>query len=325
MKKVLVLGGTGFVGRHLCEKLVRDYCRVTVPTRRLRNANSVLMLPMVDPVEANIHDEAALTQLVAGHDAVVNLVAILQGSESAFERTHVALPEKIVRACAAAGVQRVLHVSALGADARNPAALPSRYLRSKSRGEQVLRHAALNLTVLRPSVIFGAGDKFLNVFAQLQHLLPVVPLAGAHALFQPVWVEDVASALAHCLQEEHAHSTIGQTYEACGPEVLTLAQLVRRAGQYAGVSGGRGRPVIGLPDAVARVQARLMELMPGEPVLSRDNLDSMKVPNVATGLHPGLDALGIHAAALAAIAPTYLGATGLRSNLMVKRKTAGRF
>lgn len=325
MKKVLVLGGTGFVGRHLCEKLVRDGWRITVPTRRLRNAASVMMLPFLDPLEVNIHDETALTQLVAGHDAVVNLVAILQGSEQAFERTHVTLPEKMARACAAAGVRRVLHVSALGADARNPAALPSRYLRSKSRGEQVLRHAALDLTVLRPSVIFGAEDKFLNVFAQLQQIFPLVPLAGAHALFQPVWVEDVAAALAHCLRDEYAHISIGQTFEAAGPDVYTLAQLVRLAGQYAGVNGGRGRPVIGLPNTVARVQARLMELMPGEPVLSRDNLDSMKVPNVATGLHPGLEALGIHPAALAAIAPTYLGGAGLRSSLMGKRKTAGRF
>lgn len=325
MKKVLVLGGTGFVGRNLCEKLVRDHWRITVPTRRLRNASSVMMLPFLDPLEVNIHDEAALTQLVAGHDAVVNLVAILQGSEQAFAHTHVALPEKLSRACAAAGVRRVLHVSALGADARNPAALPSRYLRSKSQGEQVLRHAALDLTVIRPSVIFGAEDKFLNVFAQLQQVFPLVPLAGAHALFQPVWVQDVATALAHCLRDDYAHSSIGETYEAVGPEVYTLAQLVRLAGQYAGINGGRGRSVIGLPDALARVQARLMELMPGEPVLSRDNLDSMKVPNVATGLHPGLDALGIHPAAIPAIVPSYLGGTGLRSKLTVKRKTAGRF
>ncbi len=325
MKKVLVLGGTGFVGRHLCEKLVRDYCHVTVPTRRMRNAATVATLPMLYPVEANIHDEAALTQLVAEHDVVVNLVAQLQGSEQAFEHTHVALPEKLARACAATGVRRVLHVSALGADARHPAALPSRYLRSKSQGEQVLRNAALDLTVLRPSVIFGAEDKFLNVFAQLQEVFPLVPLAGAHARFQPVWVEDVASALAHCLRDEFDHSSIGQTYEAVGPEVYTLAQLVRLAGQYAGINGGRGRPVIGLPDALARVQAVLMELMPGEPVLSRDNLDSMKVPNVATGLHPGLEALGIHPAAVPAIVPTYLGGVGLRSKLTAKRKTAGRF
>jgi NADH dehydrogenase len=323
-QKILILGGTGFVGRHVCEKLVDAQLRVTVPTRRRQNASHILMLPTLEVVEANIHDEATLQQLIGEHDAVVNLVAILQGNEASFDKAHVQLAVKIARACEAAGVRRVVHVSALGADARNPDGLPSMYLRSKSRGEQVLRQAALDLTVLRPSVIFGAEDKFLNVFAQLQQFLPVMPLAGASAMFQPVWVQDVASAIVHCLEEKNFHSTTGQTYEACGPEVFSLRQLVQLAGQYAGVNHGRGRPVIALPNALARVQARLMELMPGEPVLSRDNLDSMKVPNIATGHVPGLRDLGIEPAALSAVAPTYLGARGLRSGLMAKRKTAGR-
>ena len=266
-----------------------------------------------------------LQGLVHGHDAVINLVAILQGNEAAFDKAHVQLADNIARACQAGGVRRLVHVSALGADARNPAALPSMYLRSKSRGEQLLHHAGLDLTVLRPSVIFGAEDKFLNVFAQLQQLLPVIPLAGAHALFQPVWVEDVAKAVLQALHGEFQHSSIGQTYEAVGPDVFKLKQLVQLAGGYAGANEGRGRPVIALPDAVARVQARLMELMPGEPVLSRDNMDSMTVPNVATGHFPGLSALGITPAALSAIAPGYLGSRGLRSGLTLKRKTAGRF
>jgi uncharacterized protein YbjT (DUF2867 family) len=324
VKKVLILGGTGFVGRHVCEKLVHAQARVTVPTRRRHSANHILMLPTLDVVEANIHDEATLQRLIGEQDAVVNLVAILQGNDASFDTAHVQLANKIARACEAAGVRRVVHVSALGADMRNPDGLPSMYLRSKSRGEQVLRQAALDLTVLRPSVIFGAEDKFLNVFAQLQQFLPVMPLAGAHAMFQPVWVEDVASAIVHCLQDPNFHHTTGQTYEACGPDIFSLRQLVQLAGQYAGVNGGRGRPVIGLPNALARLQARLMEMMPGEPVLSRDNLDSMKVPNIATGNFPGLADLGIEAAALSAVAPTYLGARGLRSGLMAKRQTARR-
>jgi uncharacterized protein YbjT (DUF2867 family) len=323
VQKVLLLGGTGFVGRHVCEKLVDKQVRVTVPTRRRRNADHILMLPTLDVIEANIHDEATLQQLISEHDAVVSLVAMLQGDEKSFDKAHVQLADKIARACAATGVRRVVHVSALGADVRNPDGLPSMYLRSKSRGEQVLHQAPLDLTVLRPSVIFGTEDKFLNVFAQLQQFLPVMPLAGASAMFQPVWVEDVASAIVYCLQDKNLHSTTGRTYEACGPEIFSLRQLVQLAGQYAGVNGGRGRPVIGLPNAVARLQARLMEMMPGEPVLSRDNLDSMKIPNIATGNVPGLRDLGIEPAALSAIAPTYLGARGLRSGLMAKRKTAG--
>lgn len=324
LQKVLVLGGSGFVGRHVCEKLARRQLQVTVPTRRLRNAASVMTLPMLYAVEANIHDEATLRELVRQHDVVINLVAILQGSAQAFERAHVTLAEKIVRACAQTGVRRVVHVSALGADLRNPDGLPSNYLRSKSRAEQVLNQAGLDLTLIRPSVIFGAEDKFLNTFADLQQLFPVVPLAGANARFQPVWVEDVAQAVLACLDDEHAHQSIGQIYEACGPEVFTLRELVQLAGRLSGANHGRGRPVIGLPDALARLQAVAMELLPGEPLLSRDNLDSMKVANVATGHHPGLQALDIEPASLLAIAPTYLGHRGWRSRLSERREAAGR-
>ncbi|WP_341914318.1 complex I NDUFA9 subunit family protein [Polaromonas sp. YR568] len=329
MKKILILGGTGFVGRHVCEKLTQLQWRVTVPTRHEANARDIQMLPALDVVQANVHDEAALTQLVAGHDAVVNLIAILHGTQEAFHRTHVQLPEKLARACAATGVQRLVHVSALGADMRNPDVAPSMYLRSKGRGEVALHAAALELTVLRPSVMFGADDKFLNTFARLQKIFPVIPLAASHALFQPVWVEDVASAIVFCLQDAHTHATVDQTFEACGPGVFTLRQLVELAGRLSGVNEGRGRPVIPLPAALGRLQARLMELAPGEPLMSRDNLDSMRLPNIASGNLPGLEALGITPAAVEAVAPTYLGPLsggwGLRSHLTLKRKTAGRF
>ena len=321
VKKVLVLGGTGFVGRHVCEKFTRQNIALTVPTRRRSAAGAVATLPGLQLIEADIHDGQRLTELVAGHDAVVNLVAILQGSQADFERAHVQLPEKLARACQASGVRRVVHISALGADIRNPAALPSMYLRSKSRGEQVLHQAGLDLTLIRPSVIFGAEDKFLNTFADLQRLVPVVPLAGAHARLQPIWVEDVAAAIVACLSGPHAASSVGQTYEAVGPDAYTLAELVSLAGRISGAAGGRGRPVFALPDALARVQARLMELLPGPPLLSRDNLDSLTVPNVATGHHPGLQALGITPTALMAIAPTYLGHRGGRSGLMAYRQS----
>ena len=318
MKKILILGGTGFVGRHLCEKLAGLPWRVTVATRRRANAKHLQMLPMVDIAEVSSHDTAALTPLLAEHDAVVNLVAILHGTEAAFEKAHVQLPLELARACDSAGLRRIVHISALGASLD----APSMYQRSKARGEAILLASGLDVTVLRPSVIFGAEDKFLNTFASLQNIFPVIPLAGSTARFQPVWVEDVASALVRCLDDKN---TIGKTFEACGPDVFTLKQLVQLAGQYSGVNHGEGRPVIGLPDALARLQARLMELAPGEPLMSRDNLDSMKADNIASGKLPGLEALGIKVSALSAIAPTYLGAQGLRSGLMAKRKTAGRF
>ena len=319
MKNILVLGATGFVGRHVCEKLARLQWRVTAPTRRLDNARHILSLPLLLPVQADIHDEATLTRLVAGHDAVVNLVAILHGDAAAFERAHVTLPQTLARACATAGVPRLVHLSALGADAQ----APSLYQRSKAAGEAALQVAAaagvLELTVLRPSLIFGREDRSMNLFARLQHTLPVMLLAGADAQFQPVWVEDVAQAVVHCLQELH---TIGGTFEACGPEVYTLRELVQHAGQWAGVNGGQGRPVIGLPAALGRLQARLMELLPGEPLMSRDNLLAMSVPNIASGQCPGLAALGISAAPLSGIAPRYLGARGLRSGLEQLRARA---
>ena len=295
--RVLVLGGTGFVGRSLCEALVErgGSQRLLVPTRRLSHGRSVQMLPLVDLVQADVHDDATLERLLAGCDAVVNLVAILHGSEAAFEAAHVSLPRRLAAACARAGVQRVVHVSALGVA---PDA-PSAYLRSKARGEAVLQAAGLELTLLRPSVIFGAQDKLTNLFARLQGVFPVLPLAGADARFQPVWVEDVARAIATTLE---LPDTAGQTYECAGPDVMTLAELVALAGRCA----GREARIVPLPGALARLQAMLMELAPGEPLMSRDNLASMQVPNVATGRLPGLAALGITPAPLAAVAPGYL-------------------
>ncbi|MBK8358872.1 MAG: complex I NDUFA9 subunit family protein [Comamonadaceae bacterium] len=303
MKRILILGGTGFVGRHICTRLSQAGWSAIVPSRSPAAARHLAGLPRVDVVPGDVHDEATLIRLLAGADAVVNLVAILHGSEAAFEQVHVELPKKLARACAAAGVRRLVQISALGAALDGP----SMYQRSKARGEAVLHTEAaadfLDLTVLRPSVIFGAQDKFLNVFAQLQRMFPLIPLAGADTRFQPVWVEDVAAAVMRCLQDD---ATIGQTFEACGPEVFTLRDLVRLAGQYAGVNQGRGRPVFALPMPLARLQAWLMERLPGEPLMSGDNLDSMAVDNIASGKVPGLDALGITPAALAAIAPGYL-------------------
>lgn len=299
-RHIVLLGGTGFVGRTLCADLVSHLgaggARLVVPTRRLAHGRAVQCLPGVELVPTNVHDDAQLARVLAGAEAVVNLVAILQGSPAAFERAHVALPRRLAAACRAAGVARLVHVSALGVA---PDA-PSRYLRSKAAGEQVLRDSGLPLTVLRPSVIFGAEDRLLNLFAQLQAVAPFVPLAGAESVFQPVWVRDVGQAIVRVLQRPE---TAGQIYECAGPQTMTLAELVQLAGRLS----GHPRPILPLPGALARIQALLMEWLPGEPLMSRDNLDSMKVPNVATGTLPGLTALGIEPASIHAVAPEYLG------------------
>ncbi|OYT93081.1 MAG: NAD-dependent dehydratase [Burkholderiales bacterium PBB3] len=316
MKNILVLGGTGFVGAHVCEKLVRQGFNVTVPTRRRSNAQHIQHLPSLTVMEMSVHDAAALSRAVAGHDAVVNLVAILHGAAAAFEQVHVALPKSLARACAAHAVRRVVHISALGADDVRPDDAPSEYLRSKGRGEAALLHPAdssysLDVTVLRPSVIFGAEDKFMNLFAKLQAVLPIMPLAGAQARFQPVWVEDVADAVAHCLVRPvavHAAQALPlpRIVEAFGPEVFTLKELVRLSARLAGTNEGQGRPVWALPGALGRLQAWLMECAPGEPLMSRDNLNSMSIDNVASGKLAGLAALGITASALEPIAAVYL-------------------
>ncbi len=303
MKRWLILGGSGFVGRALCEQLVASHggggVRIVVPTRRREHAKHLLTLPTVEVVESRSYSEVELARLMAGCDGVVNLIAILHGTAAEFERVHVGLPQRIVAACARTGVRRLVHVSALGVP-DDPAAAPSHYLHSKAAGEQALRVGALDLTVLRPSVMFGAHDRFLNLFAALQAVFPVMPLAGGAAQFQPVWVEDVARALVYCL--EHSQ-TVGQTYECAGPEVWSLADLVALAGRVS----GHPRPVVPLPMMVGRLQAALMAWLPGEPLMSSDNLDSMQVPNVATGRWPGLPAMGIRPASLASVIPSYLG------------------
>lgn len=299
MSNILVLGGTGFIGRHICEQLQRAGHRMTVPTRQAKRADVVRHLPLLTVLTANVHDPEVLAQLMAGHDAVVNLVAILHGNEAAFERAHVTLARTIAQACQRSGVRRVVHVSALGAAADGP----SMYLRSKAKGEAVLQAAGLDLTVLRPSVVFGEGDRFLNLFGAMQKLLPLVPLAGADTRFQPVWVEDVASAVVHALTDT---ATIGQTVEVVGPDVFTLRELVRMAGRTV----GHQRPVLGMPRAVAYFQALLMELAPGEPLMSTDNLSSLEVDNVASPASAGIPTTaswGLTPAHLAAILPTYMG------------------
>ena len=303
MKRILVLGGTGFVGRHFCEKAGALGCRLTVLTRHSVSAKAVQTLPWVDVLVGDVFDEATLLRVLPGHDAVVNLVAILHGDQQAFTRVHVTLLETLVRACRASDVRRFVQVSALGAA---PDA-PSMYQRSKAQGEAVLLASGLDVSILRPSVIFGEGDQFLTLFATLQAVFPVMPLAGAATRFQPVWVEDVAQALVNLLCEPQPGTqpvSRPVSVQACGPDVFTLAELVRIAGRLS----GHRRLVLPLPDAIGRLQARLMEWLPGKTLMSRDNVDSMQVDNVAAPGQAGLAALGITPQALMAVVPGYLQA-----------------
>ena len=170
--RILLLGGTGFVGRHVCEKLTRLGCSMTVITRRARQASAIQNLPRVNVIEGDVYNLEFLTQCMQKHDVVINLIAILHGTPAAFEKAHVQLPQVIAKACQDSGVHRLIHISALGASLTGP----SEYQRSKARGEEIFKQAGLELTLLQPSVIFGKEDKFLNLFAQLQSITPIVPL-----------------------------------------------------------------------------------------------------------------------------------------------------
>jgi NADH dehydrogenase len=267
---ICVLGGGGFVGHHLASLLAARGHAVTVPCRQRERIKDLLVLPDARLVEADIHDPDTLRRLFAGMDAVINLVGILHGSEADFRRAHAELPSKVVEACRAAGVRRLLHMSALGAD---PAS-PSLYQRSKAEGEdEVLKAGDLDVTVFRPSVIFGPGDSFLSLFAGMLRLAPVVPLAGAHARFQPVYVLDVARAFADSLT---APDTIGKSYALCGPRVYTLAKLLA----ITGTAIGRTPLILPLGDRASYWFARLMELKPGSKLMTRDNYYAMRVDNV---------------------------------------------
>ena len=297
MKHLLVLGASGFVGHHLCEALNRANFRVLAPTRRIP-ARRIQTLPMIDVVLADITDPQVLQGLMKGVDAVINLVAILHGSPQAFHRVHVALPSLIAQCAKDAGVKQLIQVSALGIQGRGQES--SNYLTSKAQGEaemtRILSDSSCALTVLRPSVIFAKDDQFINLLAQLQKLFPIFPLASAKARFQPVWVGDVVSAMLYVLNARLgdvlnpvSSPQLEPLYELAGPEVKTFAELVRLAGEHF----GHPRPILPLPSSIARLQAWMMEMMPGKPVMSRDNLDSMLTPNVASGQLPGLKALGV--------------------------------
>lgn len=315
---VVVFGGSGFIGSALVARLSAAGWRVVVPTRRQERAKHLVSLPGVVTVTANVADDNVLRGLLRGADAAINLVGVLHSQRGVpygeqFRRAHVELPRRIVAACAACDVKRYLHMSALGAAADGP----SMYQRSKADGEIAARSApSVAATIFRPSVVFGPGDAFLNTFARLQKYLPFIPLAGADTDFQPIYVGDVAQAFVNALGDL---KTRHQVYHLGGPDIYSLAELVRLAGRYA----GHPRPVFGLAEGLARLQATFFELLPGDPIISRDNIDSMQVDNI---VDPAIQAtsaqaLGLKLTPLEAVAPHYLAPSTRMDDL---RARAGR-
>jgi uncharacterized protein YbjT (DUF2867 family) len=323
LDNVLVLGGSGFIGRHLIAQLTRQGLTVTVPARRREHAKHLILLPTVDVVETDVLTPGVLEHLVRGKGAVINLIGILHGRRGRpdergpndygpdFARVHVEFPQAVVAACRAAGVKRLLHISALGASA----SAPSEYLRSKAIGEQaVLAADDLDVTVFRPSVVFGPEDRFLNQFAMLARFTPVLAPPCPDAKFQPVYVGDVARAMLAALEDPQAR---GQRYELCGPRVYTLKQLI----EYVCAVTGMRRLVLELPDGLSYLQALLLECSPG-PLMTRDNYYSMQVPNVCSGDRPL--PFGLVPQALEAVAPSYLAHPGLEKHYSQLRWKARR-
>lgn len=318
IKNVLLLGGSGFVGGHIAHLLAnREGVRVTVPTRHRDHSKHLLTLPSVDVVEADISDADTLVSLMRGQDVVINLVGILHGDSEMpygkkFAQAHVELPKKIVAAMKQAGVKRLLHMSALRADSKGP----SEYQRSKGDGEAIVLAAKndLDVTVFRPSVIFGLGDSFLTTFAKILKLAPVFPVGFPDARFQPVFVEDVARAFIDSIERS---DTFGQAYDLCGPKVYSLRELI----QYTGKVIGKPRSLIKLSEGWAYLQAGLLWLAP-KPMMSPDNLRSMQVDNVFVS---GDQApAGWNPTSLEAIAPTYLAVGSPKEKFNAMRAHAGR-
>lgn len=299
-RSICLLGGSGFVGTHLAAALAREGWRITVPTRDPARARHLAPIPSLRLVAADIHDPAQLATLCAGRQVVINLVGILNErgrNGSGFARVHVELVRKLVDACRRQHVNRLLHLSALNAGANHGV---SHYLRSKGQGERIIRQESgpdLRWTIFQPSVIFGPRDDFANRFARLLRAIPVgLPLARPGARFAPVWVGDVVAAMLRALADD---ATAGECYELCGPERLTLREIVCQVRDRLGLA----RAVIGIPDVVARLQAAICDFVPGKP-FSTDNYRSLLVDSVCKV--NGLARLGIQPQPFTAVLPKYL-------------------
>lgn len=295
---VCLLGGTGFVGRHLIQELTTSGYQLRVLTRRRERHRDLLVLPNLALVEADIHDAHALTEQFSGCGAVINLVGILNEkgrNGSGFRRAHIELPRRIVQACLATGVTRLLHMSALNADAQEGR---SHYLRSKGTGEALVHGVrGLHTTSFRPSVIFGPEDSFFNRFAMLLKFSPLIfPLACPQSRFAPVYVGDVAKSFALALNEI---ASFGKHYDLCGQRIYTLKQLVEYTAHVINVR----RKIIGLSDGLSRLQARIFDWLPGKP-FSLDNYYSLQTDSVCRGPFPAV--FNITPTSVEAIVPNYL-------------------
>lgn len=323
IKKVCIVGGSGFLGQRLANRLSAEGLIIRIPTRdRERRKDNLILIPGVELIHADVHDPQQLAILFDSCDAVINLAGILnerRGTFDTFRAVHIELPQKIIAACNRMGIRRLLHMSALNAavDAR------SAYLRSKAEAEQLV-HAApdIHVTSFQPSVIFGPGDSFFNRFAQLLKLSPVLPLACPHSKFTPVYVGDVAEAMARALTRPDCY---GRRLALGGPGQYTLEQLVRYTAECLQLH----RLILPLPASLSRIQAEVFDVwsflfnrLGIEQPFSVDNYLSLQTDSITTTA--GLASLGINPSSIEAVVPQYLVDTGSRSHYNDYRQQARR-
>ena len=311
--RIVLLGATGFVGHALLPELSAAGHRCVALTRYRPGCRELALIPGVELLQGDVHDAALLEAQFEQADAVINMVGILNEpgrNGEGFHRAHVELVEKIIAACRAGGVKRLVYVSALNAGKGD-----SHYLKSKGQAEEQLRAAAdIDSTIIQPSVIFGEGDDFFNRFAALLKLTPALPLACPEARMQPVWVRDVARLISLALTDPDA---IGETLIAVGPKEYSLRELV----EFTASAAGLKRKVIGLPDWASRLQGQLMDFVPGKP-FSSDNYLSLQIDN--TSVENSLWRYGIEPRSIEGVVPGYLGGSAHQHHLDRFRKTAGR-
>ena len=310
---ICILGGTGFVGKYIAGRLATSGKYVRILTRNRNNHRDLLVLPNLELIEADVFDNTQLETRLEGMDAVINLIGILnekQHNGDGFRKVHVDLPKSILGACLKLHIPRLIHMSALNADANQGTSF---YLRSKGEGENALHTFSsdrLAVTSFRPSVIFGPGDSFINRFAVLLKVTPFAfPLACADARFAPVYVGDVAERFVQALDDK---STYGKRFDLCGPEQYSLKQLV----EYTATTLGLKRHVIALPDSISKMQAYTLEWFPGKP-FSVDNYKSLKTDSICQqGAH--------EPTTIDMIVPSYLGSNNRQTGYDALRKIARR-
>lgn len=302
-QRIVILGGTGFVGQNLAARLGAEGHRITVLSRNHTRRREVGMVPNVKVVTCDVYSETALARQLAGADAAINLVGILnepgRGGRG-FDRAHVELTRTLIAACNAAGVTRLLQMSALNAGRGH-----SHYLRTRGEAEALVKSSGLRWTIFEPSVIFGPGDGLFTRFADLLRLTPVLPLARASTKFAPVYIGDVVGAFERALKDKQ---TIGQTYELYGPDTMTLEEIVRYTARHLRLK----RVIVPLPDAIGRMQGMAMDFLPGKP-FSTDNYLSLQMDSV--GGIDGLYRLGIARTSIDSVMPGLLGSGGRQGRL----------